>query len=149
MILIKENIQKQRKVFKQDDKYFKIWGNIKPTWIINHVQILNQVCPNLVDDYGDDWISYNEVQGIPVSKLEHTPELVEKVYNFCLESLTETKPYVHGDWVASNIILKPDGNLALIDWDNIGIYDDVEILIKLHSDLTSSFGNKFYDSSSI
>lgn len=149
MILIKENIEKRRCVYKKDNTYIKVWSDIKPSWISNHVKLLREVCPDLINDYGDNWISYNEIEGTPVSELEHTNELIDKVYEFCLGSLTRTKPYVHGDWVVSNIIMKPDGTFYLIDWDNIGIYSDVKVIAKLHSDLESSFGNKFYDATGI
>lgn len=149
MILIKENKEKQRTVYKDKDKYIKVWTEIKPMWISNHVKLLREVCPNLVNDYGGNWIRYNEIEGIPVSKLEHTNELITRVYKFCLESLAKTKPYVHGDWVVSNIILKPDNTFYMIDWDNIGIYPEKEYMDKLHSDLHSSFGDKFYDATGI
>lgn len=149
MILVKENLEKRRCVYKKDNTYIKVWDDIKPDWISNHVKILCEHCPNLVNDYGDNWISYNEIEGTPVSKLEHNTELIEKVYNFCLESLKTTRPYVHGDWVISNIIMKPDNSFCLIDWDNIGIYSESEVITKLHNDLHSSFGDRFYDATSI
>jgi hypothetical protein len=31
----------------------------------------------------------------------------------------------------------------MVDWDNIGIYSKEQIMNKLHSDLTSAFGDKF------
>jgi RIO-like serine/threonine protein kinase len=75
--------------------------------------------------------------------------LIDKVYEFCLGSLLKTKPYVHGDWVVSNIIMKPDNSFYLIDWDNIGVYSEIEVITKLHNDLHSSFGDKFYDATGI
>lgn len=149
MILIKENLEKRRKVYKENNKYIKIWDDIQPGWISNHVKLLREYCPGLINDYSDNWISYNEIEGTPVSKLEHSNELIDKVYEFCLGSLIKTKPYVHGDWVVSNIIMKPDNSFYLIDWDNIGVYSEIEVITKLHNDLHSSFGDKFYDASGI
>jgi RIO-like serine/threonine protein kinase len=149
MILIKQNLEKRRKVYKENNKYIKIWDDIQPSWISNHVKLLREYCPELINDYSDNWISYNEIEGTPVSKLEHSNELIDKVYEFCLGSLLKTKPYVHGDWVVSNIIMKPDNSFYLIDWDNIGIYSETEVMTKLHNDLHSSFGDKFYDATGI
>ena len=149
MILIKENLEKRRKVYKENNKYIKIWDDIQPSWISNHVKLLREYCPELINDYSDNWISYNEIEGTPVSKLEHSNELIDKVYEFCLGSLLKTKPYVHGDWVVSNIIMKPDNSFYLIDWDNIGVYSEIEVITKLHNDLHSRFGDKLYDATGI
>lgn len=149
MILVKENIEKRRKVYKDEKRYIKIWEDIQPSWIASHVKLLRECCPKLVNDYGGNWIAYNEIEGIAVSKLEHTDELIHRVYQYCLESIEKTKPYVHGDWVVSNIILKPDNTFCMIDWDNIGIYPESEYMNKLHRDLHSSFGDRFYDAAGI
>lgn len=149
MILVKENKEKQRKVFKDNDRYVKIWEDVHPQWIFSHVKLLREYFPKYVNDYGKNWIAYNEIEGTPVSKLEHTDELIKRTYQFCLESINETKPYVHGDWVISNIILKPDNTFCMIDWDNFGIYPEKDYMNKLHRDLHSSFGDRFYDATGI
>jgi hypothetical protein len=45
--------------------------------------------------------------------------------------------------------MKPDNSFYLIDWDNIGVYSEIEVITKLHNDLHSSFGDKFYDATGI
>lgn len=148
MILVKEHKDKQRIVYKDKDKYIKVWTEIKPMWISNHVKLLREVCPNLVDDYGGNWIRYNEIKGVTAHHVEHTDDFIRKVYKFCLETIEQTKPYVHGDWVLSNIIVH-NNTLYMIDWDNIGIYPEQEYMSKLHSDLYSQFGDRFYDATGI
>ena len=49
---------------------------------------------------------------------------------------------MHGDWVLSNIVIQPDGNMIMIDWDNLGLYREEEYMDKLHSDLISAFGEE-------
>lgn len=149
MILVKENKEKRRTVYKDGDRYIKVWEDIQPRWISEHVKTLRTVCPKLVNDYGGNWIAYNEIVGTNVSTIEQTDELIKRVYQYCLESIEKTTPYVHGDWVISNIILKPDNTFCMIDWDNIGIYSETEYMDKLHRDLHSSFGDRFYDAAGI
>ena len=60
----------------------------------------------------------------------------------CIDSIQQTSPYVHYDWVLSNILIDGD-NMYLVDWDNIGIRNPLEIHDKLESDLRSAFGEKF------
>jgi len=151
MILVKENKEKQRKVFKDNDGYIKVWGDIKPSWISQHVRLLREIAPGTVEDYGGNWIRYHEIEGTVCNTIEHTDDFIREIYRFCLESIEQTKPYVHGDWVLSNIIKKPDNTFVLIDWDNIGIYPEKEYMAKLHRDLHSAFGDRFneYNSTSI
>jgi hypothetical protein len=33
--------------------------------------------------------------------------------------------------------------MYMIDWDNVGLYNEKQIIDKLHADLTSAFGDKF------
>lgn len=149
MILVKENNEKRRKVYKDNDGYIKVWEDINPSWISQHVRTLRQVVPGHVDDYGGNWIRYNEIEGIPANTIEQTDDFIREIYKFCLETIEQTKPYVHGDWVLSNIIKKPDNTYVMIDWDNIGMYPEQEYVDKLHKDLHSSFGDRFYDATSI
>ena len=149
MELVKQNKEKGRSVFKDGNKYIKAWDNVKPQWIVEHVKLLRNIVPDYVDEYGGNWIKFNEIEGIPASKVEHTDEFIRKVYQYCLDNIEQTKPYVHGDWVLSNIIVKPDNTLCLIDWDNIGVYPECEYITKLHSDLRSSFGERFNDAAGI
>ena len=34
-------------------------------------------------------------------------------------------------------------NIYLVDWDNVGLYEEKEIMDKMYSDLRSAFGEKF------
>jgi RIO-like serine/threonine protein kinase len=88
------------------------------------------------------WIDYKIILGKPASGFIHSDEFIKKIYNFCLSNIRETYPYVHGDWVLSNIIIHED-NIKMCDWDNLNIYPREDIIIKLHKDLESSFGDKF------
>lgn len=37
-----------------------------------------------------------------------------------------------------------DGDkMYMVDWDNVGLYNEDQIMTKLHADLTSAFGDKF------
>lgn len=139
MELVKENKAKGRKVYFCGDRYRKVWEN-KIDWIYSHVKILNRVTPDYVIDYGNDYIDYKVIEGITANTVEHTDKFINKIYNFCLENIKATKPWVHGDWVLSNIIIQPDDTMILIDWDNVGIYREEEYLSKLHTDLISAFG---------
>lgn len=146
MILIKENLQKKRQTWKTDNFYRKVWLFVDTVWLDHHLDLLNQVVPNYVLDSGYDdksmWIDYNIIPGITASKFEHTDDFIKNIYAFCLRNIEETKPYVHGDWVLSNIIIDGE-NIQMCDWDNLNIYPRDEILKKLHKDLESAFGKKF------
>lgn len=141
MELVKENQAKGRKVYFCGDRYKKVWQN-KSDWIYTHVKILNRVFPGYVLDFGADYIDYKIVEGTPANIVEHTDEFIRKVYNFCLSNIKASKPWVHGDWVLSNIIIQPDGNMVMIDWDNVGVRREEEYLNKLHNDLISAFGEE-------
>ena len=152
MQVIRKNIEKNRTVFFKDNQYIKVWGDVNPQWISDHVKLLRKLLPGYVVDYGGNWISYNAIPGVPASTLPHTDEFIRKVYKFCIDNITQTAPYVHGDWTLSNMIV--DGNtITLCDWDNVGIYSREEVIAKLNSDLESAFGERFkkviYDSSII
>jgi RIO-like serine/threonine protein kinase len=142
MKLIRENKEKQRKTYFCEDRYKKVWDNTTSDWISEHVRLLKKHVPGYVLDYGSNWIDYAIIPGVPASTLSHSPEFINKVYQFCLDSIVETSPYVHGDWTLSNILV--DGNkLRLCDWDNLGVYPMDEVKAKLISDLTSAFGTAF------
>lgn len=141
MELIKTTPSKGRTVYFDGTHYVKEWNNINvdSTWIVNHVRLLDKVVPYLVVGYGNNWISYNVIPGIPANTFEHTLDFVDRIYKFCLENIKQTHPYYHGDWVLSNILIDGD-TIAMCDWDNLGIYNHNEILDKLDSDLSSAFG---------
>lgn len=141
MELIKANKDKGRKVYFCGDRYKKVWEK-KLDWIYTHVKILNRVMPGFVIDYGNDYIDYKIIEGVTANTVKHTDEFINKVYNFCLENIKATKPWVHGDWVLSNIVIQPDGTMIMIDWDNVGVYQEETYLNKLHTDLISAFGEE-------
>jgi RIO-like serine/threonine protein kinase len=146
MLLIKENKQKKRQTWKLDDSYKKIWLFNDLNWLETHVSIVNKVFPNYIREYGSNndsmWLILNIIPGVLANQFEHTPEFIEKIYNFCLFNIQSTAPYVHGDWVLSNMIVNND-KITMCDWDNVNIYPKKEILNKLHHDLKSAFGSKF------
>lgn len=139
MKLIRENKEKHRATFFCGDRYRKEWYNVSPVWISYHVQLLNEVVPGYVLNFGDNWIEYKVIKGTPVSTLPHTPELAQKVYNFCLENIKNTSPYVHGDWALSNMLLDGD-TIQMCDWDNLGIYPSEQVEGKMFKDLIDAFG---------
>ena len=142
MELIRATPEKGRSVFFNKTHYIKSWDNLPPSLISEHVRLLREIVPNYVVDYGSNWISYNIIPGTPVSRMKHTLELMESVYNFCLENIKETSPYAHGDWALSNILIDGD-NIRMCDWDNLGIYPLEEVYSKLHQDLLDGFGVPF------
>jgi len=146
MELVKENLQKKRQTWKFNDHYRKIWLFKDLVWQDHHIKLLNEVVPNYVRSYGNDddkmWIDYNVVPGVPASTILHTDEFIKRIYNFCLQNIKDTKPYAHGDWVLSNILV--DGNtIKLCDWDNLNIYPEEDKIVKLKLDLRSAFGKRF------
>lgn len=141
MLLIRENKEKQRQTFLCKDRYRKVWYSSTPDWIRNHVQLLNQFVPGYVLDFGNDWIEFKIIIGKSAQTFEHTDEFIKLVYQFCLDNIKATAPYVHGDWTLSNIIISATGEMFLCDWDNVGQYPKEEVMTKLHNDLISAFGS--------
>ena len=151
MNLIKENIEKNRKVYKLDDRYRKVW-QCKPNYspdkdsLEEHLDILDELMPGYVIDYGlapeSLYIDYKIIPGVPANTFPHTKEFIDKIYNFCVDNINKTSPYAHRDWVLSNILIDGD-NMHIVDWDNVGVYEPKEIIDKLHSDLKSAFGENF------
>lgn len=148
MILVRENKQKKRRTYRLDDRYRKVWDIVDTDWLKYHTELLEKVVPGYVLGSGSDgktmWIDYTIVPGIPASELPHTDEFIKQIYKFCLENIQSTQPYVHGDWVLSNIIINGD-KIHMCDWDNVSIRTQEEALEKLHRDLESAFGNKFVE----
>jgi RIO-like serine/threonine protein kinase len=142
MELVKENIEKKRRVYKVKDTYRKVWDNVTPDWVENHVTILNSIMPNYVVGYGDNYVQYRVIEGVPANKITHTDEFCKRIYQYCLKQIQDTRPWAHGDWVLSNMIVNGD-TITMIDWDNVGCYSRDEITKKLHSDLHSAFGDRF------
>ena len=152
MELIKENKEKHRATYFCGDRYRKVWTNTTPKWISDHVQLLKEHMPGYVLDFGSNWIEYNIIPGTPVNTIPHTDDFILRIHKFCLENIQQTKPYVHGDWVLSNMLIH-DNVIRLCDWDNFGIYSDAEVRQKLYADLLSAFGERYlkviHDSASV
>lgn len=146
MVLIRENVQKKRRTYRLDDRYRKVWNIVDLDWLEYHTTLLNKVVPNYVLNYSYDaetmWIDYKIIPGIPASEFEHTKDFIKKIYKFCIDNIKETQPYVHGDWVLSNIIIDGE-NISMCDWDNLNIYPKEDVIKKLRNDLRSAFGKKF------
>jgi RIO-like serine/threonine protein kinase len=142
MKLIRENKEKQRSVFLDGDRYIKAWGNRPTIWINEHVQLLQIHVPGFVLEHGENWISYKVIPGIPASEFPHTPEFVKRIHEFCINQINETRPWFHGDWTLSNMIVDGD-TITMVDWDNLGQYSEEEMQTKLNSDLTSAFGELY------
>jgi RIO-like serine/threonine protein kinase len=146
MILLRENKLKKREVWKLDSCIQKKWYARDIEWIENHVNILNVLIPDYVISYGKKdncvYINFKILQGIPVNELPFSEGLMFKVYEFCLENIRNTSPYVHGDWALSNMLLD-NNKITLCDWDNVGIYPKNKVIAKLNSDLSSAFGSFF------
>lgn len=149
MELVKENLAKKRSVYKLPNGNFKkYWHDRDIDWVVSHINILNQIVPNYLVNYGEDssggWIEVSHLKGFPANLRAHTDEFMLFVYEGCLTNIKETAPYAHGDWVLSNIYIEGD-RLNFCDWDNIGIQDSETVLDKLHKDLHSAFGDRFYE----
>jgi RIO-like serine/threonine protein kinase len=144
MKLIRDNKEKQRSVYYCGNCYHKVWNSKPAHWVKDHVDLLNKVVPGHVLDFGDNWIDYAVIPGTLVSQLPHTMELMQQVYNFCLENIEQTYPYAHGDWALSNMLIENNA-IRMCDWDNLGIYTQEEVYAKLHQDLLDSFGSSFLE----
>lgn len=147
MDLIKENKFKKRAVFFDGKKYYKTWYFNDVRWLIEHISFLNKYAPGLVHDYTSTdnsmTLIMNEVKGTPANTFDHTDKFIDKIYKACVKNIEETAPWVHGDWVLSNIIITDTDEVKFIDWDNINLYPKDAAIEKLHMDLESAFGEKF------
>lgn len=148
MELVKFNKEKNRQTWKYLDRYRKIWLYQDIAWLNDHVNMLEKIKPGYVINHGIDescmWIDLSILPGTPASEFAHTKDFILTIYNFCLDNISSTKPFAHGDWVLSNILID-NSDIDMCDWDNLGIYDSTEIYDKLKSDLTSAFGSKFLE----
>lgn len=147
MVLIKENKFKKRAVFYDGKFYYKTWYFKDLTWLKEHVRLLEIYVPEIVDSYSftDDTMTLkmHEIEGTVASTFEHTQEFFNKIYTACISSMEQTAPYMHGDWVLSNMIITNDGTVKFIDWDNLNVFPKSGAMMKLHMDLESAFGEKF------
>ena len=149
MDLIKKNIEKKREVYKLDDRYRKVWYDVDMDRLDEHVSILEDIIPGYVLDYGKTensmYIDYHIVPGTPANTFAHTPQFIRRIHDFCHETLEQTLPYAHYDWVLSNIMIDGE-NTYLVDWDNVGIYSPEEIYKKIESKIkVIAVGDNFND----
>lgn len=148
MELLKENLIKKRSVYKADSFIRKYWHDKSIQWVKDHAIRVALLIPDYVIDVGEDctgaYMDMNIVSGVSANFFEHTDEFIKRIYKFCLENIEETKPYVHGDWTLSNMIIDGD-RITMIDWDNVGVYSKAEIMKKLRSDMISQFGYRFLE----
>jgi thiamine kinase-like enzyme len=148
MELIKENLIKKRSVYKTDNFIRKYWHDKTLNWATQHYHLVKQFAPELVIEVGQDcsgvYMDMNIVKGSLATSFEYTDEFVKKIYKFCLKNIEETKPFAHGDWTLSNMIIDGE-NIVLIDWDNVGIYPKSTIMRKLRSDMIATFGDRFLE----
>ena len=149
MELIKVNTEKSRAVYRlPNGNFIKYWHLGTYEWLEQHVNIVRTLMPGYIVDYGINelgiWIETYPLPGTPANTFPHTKEFMLRIYNFCCKTNSDTKPYVHGDWVLSNMIIDGD-SIRFCDWDNVGIYPEDEVNNKLINDLTSAFGKEFED----
>lgn len=148
MELIKKNNEKARDVYHFGDRILKRWFKKDSNWVYFHKVKLDFAYPNYVLEYGNTgeycWMTFRLLPGVPASTFEHTPEFIDKILEFVYNLNNTTHPYVHGDWVLSNILIN-DNNYYICDWDNIGIYSEYDINNKIYSDLHSAFGDRFIE----
>lgn len=147
MDLIKENKFKKRAVFFDGEFYYKTWYFKDLTWLKEHTRLLEIYAPEIVDSYTfTDYtmtLKMNIIEGKIASECSHTFDFIDKIYKACIKNIDQTSPYLHGDWVLSNIVVSPTNDIKFIDWDNLSLHPRHSAIEKLHSDLESSFGEKF------
>ena len=102
MILVKENNDKTRAVYKlADGRYRKVWSIVDEKALNHHVELLNKFMPHWVIDCGitteSMYIDTLPISGKTADTVEHTQEFIDKIYEFCLGNINTTYPYAHGD----------------------------------------------------
>jgi len=80
----------------------------------------------------DEWfyIDVKRVPGVMAYSLPKTPELAQRVYDFCIDNINKWAPIYHGDWNLDNIIVDGD-KMTLIDFDYINTNTRQENIEKL------------------
>ena len=147
MELIKENLEKQRAVYRKDeDTVRKIWYNRPFEWLDEHCWMLDQVNPGYAKKIGWEedhvWMDMRFIEGRLASTFPHTTDFVYKIMDYVNKQYQTTMPYAHGDWVLSNIIINGD-IIEMIDWDNLGKHPKFFVKRKIKSDLKSAFGGLY------
>ena len=142
MNLVKENISKNRKTYLLDNGFYRKYLDKPNHWFVDHNQILDRLMPGYVHQIGEGFIDLNPVTGTPCNLLEPTKENIKRIYEYCIQQIYNTLPYVHGDWAPSNII-ETDKGFVMIDWDNVGIYPLTQAYDKLNQDMIEAYGDLF------
>lgn len=147
MDLIKETKSKFREVWYDGTFYYKTWKFLDCAWLSAHIKLLNTYAHGLVAGYSCSnnsmTLKMNIVEGKLASTFDQTQEFFDKIYSACLKDLDRTKPYAHGDWVLTNMIITKNNQVKFIDWDNINLFPRKGAIIKMHLDLKSAFGDNF------
>lgn len=142
MILVKENISKNRSTYLLDNGCYRKHLDRTEEWFIAHKQILDTLMPGYVNQIGNGFIDLNPIEGTLCSKLENNEKNMKRIYEYCISQIYSTLPYVHGDWAPGNIIETGKG-FVMIDWDNVGIYSLAEAYDKLNRDMIEHYGESF------
>jgi hypothetical protein len=142
MVLVKENIRKNRSTYLLDNGCYRKYLDRDINWFIEHKQILDKLMPGYVNSIGEGFIDLNPKIGTPCNKLEPTEYNIKRIYQYCIKQIQSSLPYIHGDWAPSNIIETNTG-FVMIDWDNVGIYSLNEAYDKLNEDMIEAYGDLF------
>lgn len=147
MNLLKDNPSKHRTVYSDHHYVKKHWRDKTVDWMLNHIKILDLIRPNYVKGCGIDssgvYILFDILPGTLADTYPHTDDFIRTILNYCLELNESTKPFYHGDWVLSNMLIDSDNTIRMCDWDNVGLHTIEEVKEKLYSDLYSAFGDRF------
>jgi len=147
MKLVKENKVKKRAVFYDGTYYYKTWYFYDAKWFDQHIKLLNLYIPEILNDWilksNSMTIVMNEIKGTLANTFIHDQAFFNKIYTACLQNIKETRPYAHGDWVLSNIIINKNDEIKFIDWDNINLFQEIAISKKMEFDLKSAFGENY------
>jgi len=146
LTLIKHVPEKCRKVYDGGTFIRKVWSNHSLLSVASLAQRINSVFPNYIIDIGESsegvFMDLTKLNGVLVSTLVQTDDLVKQVYKFCIDNMQHTLPYYHYDWALSNMIIN-NGKITLCDWDNLNLYTKSEAMQKLNDDLISAFGERY------
>jgi len=164
LIKVGSNPNKTQKTYKIGDRYRKEWTSGYRVrhigWLRCHLRYLKQIRPGYVLSTNTDmetfmWVEYKEVPGTPVRTLLKDKEFTKnldmieflKTYKkFCVKNMSDTKPYVHMDWHADNILIDGDWkdleNWDMVDWDHVGLYPKQDAIKKLNADMEDEFGKE-------
>tara|TARA_Y200000002_G_C22378649_1_gene536321 strand:+ start:139 stop:639 length:501 start_codon:yes stop_codon:yes gene_type:complete len=149
MQLLQAKERKDRYTYKLDDRIRKIWYGPTPSLhfkvdsLQEYIDIMNKIMPGYILDYGETtdgaYIDFKFIPGTNLLSHKHTKEFVNKFREFCINSIRDTYPYSHGDWILPNVI-EHNGEWSLIDWDNVFLRTPAETRRRLNVNLKETFG---------